>query len=93
MNARRLSKLLRSRPFKPAETILRYVDFVAENGPLTQLHSLSGQLNFFQYYCLDLLLTAVVLLILAVTIGLWAIRQVINQIRNLVAGVRKEKCA
>ncbi|KAI6175018.1 UDP-glucuronosyltransferase [Aphelenchoides bicaudatus] len=55
--ARRLSRLHRQKPNKPNETLLKWVDFALQNGPLNELKPHVLNLNWFQQanfdvYCL-----------------------------------------
>ncbi|GMT20291.1 hypothetical protein PFISCL1PPCAC_28345, partial [Pristionchus fissidentatus] len=53
--ARRLSKILASKPFSSKELLLKHVKFAAEFGPLSALRPSSVDMNFSEYHNLDIL--------------------------------------
>uniref|UniRef100_A0AC34Q935 UDP-glucuronosyltransferase n=1 Tax=Panagrolaimus sp. JU765 TaxID=591449 RepID=A0AC34Q935_9BILA len=53
--AKRLAKLIATSPNQPDKVFLDWTNFVIENGPLPELIPNSVNLNFFQYYCIDIL--------------------------------------
>ncbi|KAI6179760.1 Glucuronosyltransferase [Aphelenchoides besseyi] len=52
--ARRFAKLHHEKPNKPNQTLVNYVDFVLNNGPLRELQSELTNLNWFQTSHLDI---------------------------------------
>ncbi|GMR46757.1 hypothetical protein PMAYCL1PPCAC_16952, partial [Pristionchus mayeri] len=55
-NARAVGEMIRSRPFSPRETFVRNMEFLARFGPLRQLDHAGKELNFIQYYIIDVLI-------------------------------------
>ncbi|GMT21281.1 hypothetical protein PFISCL1PPCAC_12578, partial [Pristionchus fissidentatus] len=51
--ARQTGDMIRHRPFKPRETFVRNMEFLARYGPLRMLDHYGKNLNFFEYYLLD----------------------------------------
>ncbi|TMS37491.1 hypothetical protein L596_004411 [Steinernema carpocapsae] len=58
-NAKRVQKLVLTKPFKSAERLVKYVEFVAENdGRLPELQIAGRHLGFIEYHNLDIILPA-----------------------------------
>ncbi|GMT34045.1 hypothetical protein PFISCL1PPCAC_25342, partial [Pristionchus fissidentatus] len=51
--AKFMGEMIRNRPFTARDTFVRNMEFMARFGPLRQFDHYGMQLNFFQYYCLD----------------------------------------
>ncbi|GMS85507.1 hypothetical protein PENTCL1PPCAC_7682, partial [Pristionchus entomophagus] len=51
--ARAVGEMIRNRPFSPRETFIRYMEFLARYGPLRKLDHHGRELNFIQYYLID----------------------------------------
>ncbi|GMS93268.1 hypothetical protein PENTCL1PPCAC_15443, partial [Pristionchus entomophagus] len=52
-NARKVGEMIRNRPFTPRETFVRNMEFMARYGPLRMLDHYGKELNFIQYYLID----------------------------------------
>ncbi|KAF8376298.1 hypothetical protein PRIPAC_82727 [Pristionchus pacificus] len=63
-NARAVGEMIRNRPFSPRETFVQNMEFLARYGPLRMLDHYGKELNFFQYYLVDV--TAFILAVLTV---------------------------
>ncbi|TKR69719.1 hypothetical protein L596_021839 [Steinernema carpocapsae] len=59
-NAKRVQKLVLTKPFKSAEKLVKYTEFVADNdGRLPELQIEGRHLGFIQYHNLDIIVPAV----------------------------------
>ncbi|KAF8373191.1 hypothetical protein PRIPAC_79620 [Pristionchus pacificus] len=52
-NAHSVGEMIRNRPFSPRETFVRNMEFLAHYGPLRMLDHYGRELNFIQYYLID----------------------------------------
>ncbi|KAL3108548.1 hypothetical protein niasHT_015470 [Heterodera trifolii] len=90
-NALRLSKLHRQKPNPPEEQLIRWTDFVLENGPLKELIPESAELGLVEYFCLDI---ALICLAIAFVI-LWLCRRLLGallaQWKRESAGQRNDR--
>ncbi|KAF8353869.1 ugt-19, partial [Pristionchus pacificus] len=66
IKAKLVGEMIRNRPFTARETFVRNMEFMAKYGPLRMFDHYGTQLNFLQYYCLDVFafLTSIVLIFL-----------------------------
>ncbi|GMS90547.1 hypothetical protein PENTCL1PPCAC_12722, partial [Pristionchus entomophagus] len=66
--ARAVGEMIRNRPFSPRETFVRNMEFLARFGPLRMLDHYGRELNFIQYYLIDVFafLLSIVLLTLLI---------------------------
>ncbi|KAF8372037.1 hypothetical protein PRIPAC_78466, partial [Pristionchus pacificus] len=55
-NAKKMSAMLKERPFSAKENLVRNMEFLAKYGPLRVLDHEGRNLNFIQYYLLDVFL-------------------------------------
>lgn len=51
----RISKLIKDKPFKPEETLRKWINFVAKHGSLPELQPEGVHMNFIEYFCLDVI--------------------------------------
>uniref|UniRef100_A0A915AZM7 glucuronosyltransferase n=1 Tax=Parascaris univalens TaxID=6257 RepID=A0A915AZM7_PARUN len=63
-SAKRLAQMIRKKPISARERVIKYTEFAAEFGPFDNLNSAGVRLNFFQYYMIDILLPAAIILML-----------------------------
>lgn len=47
--------MIRNRPFSPRETFVRNMEFLARYGPLRMFDHYGKELNFLQYYLVDVI--------------------------------------
>uniref|UniRef100_A0A1I7WQ66 glucuronosyltransferase n=1 Tax=Heterorhabditis bacteriophora TaxID=37862 RepID=A0A1I7WQ66_HETBA len=59
-NARRIAKMLAKRPFSSRDKLIKHIEFACKFGELPQLNPVGRQLNFVQYYLIDIILIFVV---------------------------------
>uniref|UniRef100_A0A0M3IWD4 glucuronosyltransferase n=1 Tax=Ascaris lumbricoides TaxID=6252 RepID=A0A0M3IWD4_ASCLU len=67
-SAKRLAQMIRKKPISARERVIKYTEFAAEFGPFDNLNSAGVRLNFFQYYLIDILLPATLILVLFVAL-------------------------
>ena len=60
-NAKRISALIAAKPMSAEERIVKYTEFAAKFGPDLNLDMEGRHLNFVQFYCLDIILPAILL--------------------------------
>jgi hypothetical protein len=65
----RIKQKLELYPFKPAEKFVKLVEFAAEFDNLNEMNLVGAELSFFKYYCLDIILPTM-LVILAIALSL-----------------------
>ncbi|KAK0420565.1 hypothetical protein QR680_014762 [Steinernema hermaphroditum] len=66
LSAVRISKLIRTKPFKAEERFVEWTNFVIENGRLTNLDVAGLRLNFVAYHNLDCIAIALIIVALSV---------------------------
>ncbi|GMS78889.1 hypothetical protein PENTCL1PPCAC_1064, partial [Pristionchus entomophagus] len=68
-NAVTLASMIADRPFSMKDVFVRNMEFLAEFGPLRRLDHFGAQLNFVQYYLLDVIaFLSLIVVILVVTL-------------------------
>uniref|UniRef100_A0A914RII9 Glucuronosyltransferase n=1 Tax=Parascaris equorum TaxID=6256 RepID=A0A914RII9_PAREQ len=82
--ARRLSSLIRNKPNKPEEQVMKWTAFVAEYGALPELHVEGASFNFIKYFGIDLLVAVLVTLLTAVILVMFVIRRTMIYFRREV---------
>ncbi|GMT34042.1 hypothetical protein PFISCL1PPCAC_25339, partial [Pristionchus fissidentatus] len=78
--AKFIGEMIRNRPFTARDTFVRNMEFMARFGPLKQFDHYGTQLNFFQYYCLDVWTFLVSIVLAAVGAILFCIRAVFRKV-------------
>ncbi|GMT15917.1 hypothetical protein PFISCL1PPCAC_7214, partial [Pristionchus fissidentatus] len=73
-NARRVSAMLRKRPFSAKEQLIKYTEFAAEFGPSKALRPQSHDMNWIEYNNLDIIFVALVVTIISAGIGLQIVK-------------------
>uniref|UniRef100_A0A914Q412 glucuronosyltransferase n=1 Tax=Panagrolaimus davidi TaxID=227884 RepID=A0A914Q412_9BILA len=53
--AKRISKLIKSKPFKADEVFVKWIEFVVENGNLPELTPEGANMGWIEYFCLDVI--------------------------------------
>ncbi|KAF1751900.1 hypothetical protein GCK72_018454 [Caenorhabditis remanei] len=77
-NAKRLSNLLQKQPIDPTDRLIKHAEFAAEFKSLPELDPYSRQLNFAQYFFLDI----TVLVIVCILIMLRLLKLTIHFVRS-----------
>uniref|UniRef100_A0A7E4URZ0 glucuronosyltransferase n=1 Tax=Panagrellus redivivus TaxID=6233 RepID=A0A7E4URZ0_PANRE len=75
-NSKRLSRLIKNKPFKPQEVFVKWVNFVAENGALPELTPEGAHMNFFTYFNLDVFIVAASIPLLIVGFIVFVVKKV-----------------
>ncbi|GMT23151.1 hypothetical protein PFISCL1PPCAC_14448, partial [Pristionchus fissidentatus] len=60
LNAKRTAEMLATKPLSSTELLLKHVDFAARFGQLPALRPLSIEMNWIEYYNIDVILVAFV---------------------------------
>ncbi|KHJ79750.1 hypothetical protein OESDEN_20594, partial [Oesophagostomum dentatum] len=60
-NAKRLSEMLLNQPISPKELLVKHVEFAARFGRLPNLDPYGRQLSFMQYFLIDVILVAAII--------------------------------
>ncbi|PAV88263.1 hypothetical protein WR25_13132 isoform C [Diploscapter pachys] len=81
--AKLVAAQLRDQPFQPKEQFVRNMEFLARYGPLTQLDHYGTQLNFLQYYLVDVFAFLTLVLLTILTISFLVIRFIIRKLLGL----------
>ena len=67
-NAQKLKKRLRLYPYNAREKFVKYVEYAAENSFNDELNLAGATMNFFEYYCLDIIIPFVIIPLILFTI-------------------------
>uniref|UniRef100_A0A1I8MRZ7 Uncharacterized protein n=1 Tax=Musca domestica TaxID=7370 RepID=A0A1I8MRZ7_MUSDO len=70
-NALAFSRLYRDRPQSSEESVIFWLEYVMRHGGARHLHSPLRDLNFFEYYSLDIYLIVIVILLIVVKLCNW----------------------
>ncbi|KAI6196355.1 UDP-glucuronosyltransferase [Aphelenchoides besseyi] len=89
-NAIKLSKMIRAKPLTPDERLIKYTEFVAQHDVGDQLSLPGRQLNFFQYYSLDVFVFLVANVLLVLSVVFFALRFAVRRIGKLVSKAKTE---
>ncbi|GMS85055.1 hypothetical protein PENTCL1PPCAC_7230, partial [Pristionchus entomophagus] len=60
LNAKRISKMLASKPYSSRDQLIKHVEFVAEFGPSSALRPQSLDMSFIEYHNLDLIAISII---------------------------------
>ncbi|MFH4978077.1 hypothetical protein AB6A40_004786 [Gnathostoma spinigerum] len=93
LRAKHLAKMIRSKPMTPQERVVKYTEFAAEFGPITNFNPASLTLNVFQFYMLDILIPfivfALIFLYFIFRLVVWTLRCILHQSSSI--GKAKEE--
>ncbi|CAL36495.1 UDP-glucuronosyltransferase [Caenorhabditis elegans] len=77
-NAQRLAEMLNNQPTNPKETLVKHVEFAARFGKLPSMDPYGRHQNIIEYYNLDILAIATILLTLVVYLKIFAVGVVVR---------------
>uniref|UniRef100_A0A915D7N2 glucuronosyltransferase n=1 Tax=Ditylenchus dipsaci TaxID=166011 RepID=A0A915D7N2_9BILA len=88
-NAQLLSRMVKAKPMKSEERVVKYAEFAAEFGDTGTLQLQGKHLTFVQLHSLDVIFTLMVLLMAVIALMFWAVRKMIRwakvKVKNNVA--------
>ena len=76
LKAKRISSLIRSKPFKPNEVFIKWIDFIATNGMLPELTPEGARMGIIEYFCLDVIILAFSVPIFIIFLAVYIIRKI-----------------
>lgn len=82
-SARKLSEMIRSKPVSPRERLIRNTEFVLKFGPADSFSVAGVELNFFQYFLIDVLTAVMAVLFVFCYILLRVVLYVISRLNRL----------
>ncbi|GMS82787.1 hypothetical protein PENTCL1PPCAC_4962, partial [Pristionchus entomophagus] len=88
-NARRISRMLARKPFKPKEQLVKYVEFAAEFGPSPALRPQSHDMSFVAYHNLDIIAVFILISVISILIFVKVTGSIIRKLLCIVK-VKKE---
>uniref|UniRef100_A0A914DH23 glucuronosyltransferase n=1 Tax=Acrobeloides nanus TaxID=290746 RepID=A0A914DH23_9BILA len=62
-NAKRLAKMIAEKPMTAEERVVKYTEFAAKFGPDLNLDLHGSQMSFIEFYCLDIILPPLVIVL------------------------------
>ncbi|GMT12874.1 hypothetical protein PFISCL1PPCAC_4171 [Pristionchus fissidentatus] len=79
-NARKVKQMIADRPFQMKEIFIRNMEFIAKHGPLRQLDHYGRNLNWIQYYLIDVIVFVVLSVSLICFALFWLIRALMRRV-------------
>jgi hypothetical protein len=92
-NAKKLAEMIAAKPMSAEERVVRYTEFAAQFGPDLHLDMYGRQLNFLQFYCLDIIIPAMLLVFVALYLVYRLIHYLLCKIGLFIYGQNKLKCS
>ena len=90
-NAKRISALIAAKPMSAEERIVKYTEFAAKFGSDLNLDMEGRNLNFVQFYCLDIILPAILLAAIVLYFVYRVLRFVLGKLLLVVFSENKLK--
>lgn len=89
-NAKRIAALIEAKPMSSAERFVKYTEFAAKFGNDINLDIEGRHLNFWQFYCLDIIIPAILFVVLyflyivvkVVVKKIWGLIELQNKIKR-----------
>lgn len=78
-----VKKKIASVPFPPSEVFLKWIEFAANNGDLSELNLAGADMNVFEYHSLDVVLPLVAVTIVILGLSLMAAVIVLRWLKSL----------
>ncbi|MFH4974639.1 hypothetical protein AB6A40_001348 [Gnathostoma spinigerum] len=91
LRAKHLAKMIHSKPLTPQERVVKYTEFAAEFGPITNFNSAALTLNVFQFYLLDILIPFAGIAILSLYFILKFMARILRFVLRQFSSVGKTK--
>ncbi|GMR46770.1 hypothetical protein PMAYCL1PPCAC_16965, partial [Pristionchus mayeri] len=88
--ARKTGEMIRNRPFSPRETFVKNMEFMARFGPLRMFDHYGKNLNFFQYYLIDVIAFLVAIVLLTIFVCFWVCRSIFRTSRKVTQKAKTE---
>ena len=79
-NARKLQRLYHDQPEKPLDRAVFWIEYVIRHQGATHLWSAARNLNFIQYYSLDILLAVTFFAVLTLAVNVLAVRAILKKL-------------
>lgn len=74
-----VKKKIASMPFRASEVFVKWAEFAAEHGDLSELNLAGADMNTFVYHSLDVIVLVVVTVLIALVGSLAALRCIVNR--------------
>lgn len=65
-NAKKVKKIFKDRPLLPSESVVYWTEYVIRHNGALHLKSHAWNLTWYQYYLLDVIATALIIIIIAI---------------------------
>lgn len=82
---------MKSKPMSSEERIIKYTEFAAKFGPNNNLHMQGSEMNFIQFYCLDIIIPVIGLMLLLLYIVYRILNGVVRKFILLLGVIEKNK--
>ncbi|CAI2353741.1 unnamed protein product [Caenorhabditis sp. 36 PRJEB53466] len=86
LNAEKLAEILANQPYQPKEVVLKHCNFAVKFGDLKTLNSEGRNLNTFQFYSIDIALSALAIILVVVTVILLVAKFILRRTYGWFSG-------
>lgn len=90
-NAKRISSMIAAKPTTAEERIVKYTEFAAKFGPDLNLDMYGRHLGFLEYYCLDIIIPALVVVSLVLFVIFRLVRKLLSLVFSFVLPQKTKK--
>ncbi|VDK22682.1 unnamed protein product [Anisakis simplex] len=66
--SKRLSAMIKNKPNKPREQLIKWTNFVVQFGSLPELSVEGAKLNFIKYFCIDVIAALICLIVIILVV-------------------------